>query len=470
MRSAMKKALCIALTALMLLSTLTIFAAFKTEAATGYENGYKQTMSGTGVIITEGLDISEHQAGLNLQKVKDAGYDYVILRIGIRLKADNTIRADYQFENFYKQARAVGLDVGGYFYSRAKSEAEAREEAEKIIEYTRGKQFEYPIYVDFEDSYTWPERNSSTASKATTICYALMNKLADAGYLVGLYGYAAWFDDGYNGWMSSKLNNDIGKKYEFWMANYYDHTPTNVKSAKYPTKYGMYQYTSSKTISGWSGKLDANVSYKDYPSIVKQYGFNGYEPGGAVVTEPATEKPTETVQANKYAINDDIKKVKDHIGSGISKYSIDDAMVSESESYALNAGQTISIKGFVGFKSDIKDFGYYFDDDADNAVWGIKGTAAADSIKKKAGDKAKSFEISADTTGLSDGEHTVTYVVKYGSKTCDLITLKLNVGATAETDSAPEGGCNSAIGIGSALSIIACIGGASLVLKKKRED
>ena len=78
------------------------------------------------------------------------------------------------------------------------------------------------------------------------------------------------------------------------MANYFNNMlPENTKTANYKNKYGMYQYTSSKTISGWGKDLDHNVCYKDYPAIVKQYGFNGYGASGSVETEKQTEKQTE---------------------------------------------------------------------------------------------------------------------------------------------------------------------------------
>jgi type IV secretory pathway VirB10-like protein len=58
----------------------------------------------------------------------------------------------------------------------------------------------------------------------------------------------------------------------------------------------MYQYTSSCRISGFGADLDANVSYKDYPSIVRKYGFNGYAPNTpdpVVETEAETQKQTQ---------------------------------------------------------------------------------------------------------------------------------------------------------------------------------
>ena len=277
----MKKILSLTLTLLMLVSALTVFGSVEAAALeTGYDRGYKETMAGTGKVVSEGLDISEHQNGINLQKIKDAGFDYVIIRAGVKLNAGSN-RKDYNFEDFYTQARKVGLDVGTYYYSQAKSVGEAKEEAKCFINYIKGKKFEYPVYLDYESSSA-KDAIGSNASKAAEICYAFMDTMRDAGYLVGLYGYAAWFDPGYGGWMASQLDNNLGKKYEFWMANYFNNMqPENTKTANYKNKYGMYQYTSSKTINGWNGKLDHNVCYKNYPEIVKKYGFNGY---GSTVT------------------------------------------------------------------------------------------------------------------------------------------------------------------------------------------
>ena len=296
-----KRIVAIALTLITLLSTFAIFGSLNISAQNGYEKGYKGSMAGTGKVVSEGLDISEHQAGIDLQKIKDAGFDYVIIRAGVKLNA-GTNRKDHNFEDFYAQARKVGLDVGTYYYSQAKTPNQAIEEAKCFIEYIKGKKFEYPVYLDFESSSV-KDALGASPTKATEICYAFMDTMRDAGCLVGLYGYASWFDDGYKGWMASKLNNDMGKKYEFWMANYFNNMlPENDRTKDYKNKYGMYQYTSSKTISGWDGKLDHNVCYKDYPSIVKQYGFNGYgdpiqynassSSGSTTTTQKATTKVT----------------------------------------------------------------------------------------------------------------------------------------------------------------------------------
>lgn len=233
------------------------------EVRKGYDAGYTGGMAGSGSIVAYGIDVSEHQGtGFNFQNLKNSGYSYVILRCGF------VSRKDYRFEEYYAAAKAAGLDVGVYFYSYAENAAEAAHEAELCLNYIQGKQFEYPIYFDFEDPYA----QSYNGALAQQICNAFLSRIEAAGYLPGLYGYASWMDPNYGAWVPTA---SICSKWECWMANYYNGSPVNVKSANYPSTYGMYQYTSSNYVNG-VGPLDTNVCYKDYPSIVKTYHFNGY--------------------------------------------------------------------------------------------------------------------------------------------------------------------------------------------------
>ena len=189
-------------------------------------------------------------------------------------------------------------------------------------------------------------------------------------------------------------------------------------------------------------------------------------------TEKATDAP---VTPNKYAINADIKKVKEHIGSGISKYTLDGTKIKAVDTFEISAGQKLGIEGFAGFSSYIKEFGYYFDGDAENAIWGSVPKEPNAEAKKKAGEKAKLFDIEADTTALTNGAHTVTYVVKFlNNKTCELVTLNLNVGggldgseSSSETGEGGDG-CGSAIAAGITLPVVilSCVA----IIKKKKED
>ena len=128
---------------------------------TGYDRGYTGGMAGTGEYKAFGLDVSSWQgANLDFNMIKNAGYDYVILRAG------TTYGKDEQFENYYVNAKAAGLDVGAYYFSYALDVATVTDDAQKMISYLAGKQFEYPIYFDYED----PSQESLSNTTATNIC------------------------------------------------------------------------------------------------------------------------------------------------------------------------------------------------------------------------------------------------------------------------------------------------------------
>lgn len=234
-----------------------------TTTGTGGYASYNGGRGGSGNILAYGVDVSEHQGvGYNFQALKNAGYKYVILRCGF------ITRKDYRFEEYYTAAKAAGLDVGAYFYSYAENASEARAEADKCLSYIAGKKFEYPIYFDFEDPCQYGD-------DAKGICLAFLDRVAAQGYLVGLYGYASWLDEDYNGWVPTA---QICQKYECWIANYPYANYVDNYTQKYKTRYGMFQYTDGQSSSGlaYGAGIDTDICFKDYPSIVRQYGFNGY--------------------------------------------------------------------------------------------------------------------------------------------------------------------------------------------------
>ena len=191
-------------------------------------------------------------------------------------------------------------------------------------------------------------------------------------------------------------------------------------------------------------------------------------------TQKATTAATEKLTPNKYAVSEEIKNVASHIGSEINAYTIDGKTVQKSDTFALNAGQKLGIEGFAGFKSNINEFGYYFDGNAAGAVWGFEAKMGTADAKKKAGDNAKLFDIEADTSALTDGAHTVTFAVKFlNGETVDLITLNLNVGegsfeSGSGTGEAFDGGCKAVASVGIALPIVSFAG--AVIFKKKKED
>lgn len=117
------------------------------DGKTGYDRGYAGGMAGSGEYKAFGLDVSSWQgASLDFNRIKNAGYDYVILRAG------TTNGKDECFEIYYKNAKAAGLDVGAYYYSYATSVSAVKADMEDFLSYIDGKTYEYPIYFDYEDA------------------------------------------------------------------------------------------------------------------------------------------------------------------------------------------------------------------------------------------------------------------------------------------------------------------------------
>ncbi len=79
---------------------------------------------------------------------------------------------------------------------------------------------------------------------------------------------ASWLEQS---WVTtSGLRND----YKGWIARYMNSGTHETMDSTYSTRYGMYQYTTDMYING-EDPFDANVCYKDYPSIVKNMALTG---------------------------------------------------------------------------------------------------------------------------------------------------------------------------------------------------
>ena len=95
------------------------------------------------------------------------------------MKNPNSIYKDPYFETFYKGAKAVGLPVGCYFYSQCENEVQAKKEANFVLECIKGKQFEYPIWIDVENIHTL---QTTTKAQLTNAVITAMDILEKNGY------------------------------------------------------------------------------------------------------------------------------------------------------------------------------------------------------------------------------------------------------------------------------------------------
>ena len=152
------------------------------------------------------IDVSVWQgADIDFAKVKAAGIEAVIIRAGF----GNTGTDKYFYTN-YSKAKAAGLKIGAYWYSKAggvNPVESAKAEAAKCLQVIHGKTFELPIYYDLEESSTASHGYTVCTNIATTFCEAIIK----GGYRAGIYANGNWF--------TNYLDyNALAKKYSIWYA------------------------------------------------------------------------------------------------------------------------------------------------------------------------------------------------------------------------------------------------------------
>ena len=207
-------------------------------------NGVKQDN------VTFGIDVSKYQSGLDWNKIKKSGVSFVIIRIGYRgYGAAGNLVKDPMFEEHFTNARNAGLKVGVYFFTQAVNEAEAQEEAEGCNWALNGRMLDYPIFYDTEAS-TAPggtgRADGLGVEDRTKCAIAFCERVKELGYKPGVYASTTWY--------RKRVDyNTLRSRYTIWNAHY------GVSSS--PIGCDMWQGTRTAHIDGYSGELDANISY-----------------------------------------------------------------------------------------------------------------------------------------------------------------------------------------------------------------
>ena len=193
-----------------------------------------------------GIDISTHQKDINFNKVKNAGVDFVIIRIGYRGYSEGKLHLDNKFEEYYEKASKAGLKIGFYFFSQAINEKEAIEEAEFVLKNIKGKKFDLPIAYDYEDASPVGRISLLSKDEKTKNAIAFLERIKRNNYPYMLYTNLYWTEHCYE---LEKL-----KDYDIWFAQYY-------KYPQYPHNFLIWQYSEDGIIDGIDEKVDLNIMF-----------------------------------------------------------------------------------------------------------------------------------------------------------------------------------------------------------------
>ena len=191
-----------------------------------------------------GIDVSKWQGDIDFSKLKSAGVEFVIIRIGSSTGINGENFIDSKFIQNIKNANSVGIPVGVYFYSYANSVDRAISDAKWIIENIKDYKVELPIAFDWEN---WGSFNTYELSffGLTNIAKRFMDTVKDAGYDAMLYSSKTYLE---NIWMSVD--------YPVWLAHY-------TKNTNYAGDYSYWQICSNGRVDGINGDVDIDIRYID---------------------------------------------------------------------------------------------------------------------------------------------------------------------------------------------------------------
>lgn len=225
-------------------------SSFNAEYIVPQENGIRTYEPSGEDISMLGIDVSSYQGIISWKKVKAAGVDYAIIRLGYRGYGTGDIRLDDRYEANMKGAIAADIPVGVYFYSQAITVEEAEEEAQFVLDKLSGFNITYPVVFDMEEVDDEDARtNPLTQAERTDITIAFCEKIKAAGYTPMVYGNIRW--------MIMHLDLARLEGYDKWFAQYF-------KQPFFPYDFSMWQYTSRGTIDGIPHTVDLNLGLVDY--------------------------------------------------------------------------------------------------------------------------------------------------------------------------------------------------------------
>ena len=190
-----------------------------------------------------GIDISHWQGDINFQRVKDAGVEFVYIRIG---RGDG-IGKDYVEDNKYLQNlkgfNDVGIPVGVYFYSNANSSKDAEKEAKWLLEKTKGFKVDLEYVYDWENWGDFQYYDFSFYGLKQSY-QAFRKTIEKAGKKAMLYGSKSY--------MESVWDSPSG----IWLAHYTSQT-------NYMGNYKVWQLCDDGKVSGINGYVDLDIRYGD---------------------------------------------------------------------------------------------------------------------------------------------------------------------------------------------------------------
>ena len=189
-----------------------------------------------------GIDISRFQESVDFEAVKEAGCEFVIMRIG------GFDRGTYYTDKYYHEnivgAKAAGLKVGVYWHAEDGSVQDVENSVRYLMDILEDEQLDFPIAYDWEDFESFEKYGMNLHD--LNVCFeAFANGVEARGYEACLYSSLNFLE---NTWENEE-------HHQIWLAHY-------TSATSYTGDYFMWQHSNTGRINGVNGDVDLNVLYK----------------------------------------------------------------------------------------------------------------------------------------------------------------------------------------------------------------
>lgn len=185
----------------------------------------------------EGIDVSQWQGNIDFEQAAAAGIRVVYIRSSM-----GSSYVDPYFEQNYQRAKAAGMQVGFYHYVTARTDSQARYQAQFFVNTVRGKDFECRLAMDFEDLI------NLSAEEANQIGLSFIQAVEEfSGKGAVVYSDTSNAGSVFGGGLTA---------YPLWAAEYGVSEPS---SSVNWSAWAGWQYSDQGQIPGISGFVDRDI-------------------------------------------------------------------------------------------------------------------------------------------------------------------------------------------------------------------
>lgn len=198
----------------------------------------------------KGIDVSTYQNDIDWKAVKNSGIDFAIIRAGY-----GSGILDLKLEQNVKGCTENDIPYGFYWFSYALDEGMAINEANHVCDIADKYNPTYPLCYDYEyDSYNYAVKKGRTPSNEIMVNMArcFLNRVQERGHYPMLYANHDYL---------KRVFSPLIGVYDLWYALW--------GNSKGTMDAGIWQYSSQGSVNGIRGNVDLDISYKDYPTIIK---------------------------------------------------------------------------------------------------------------------------------------------------------------------------------------------------------